>query len=314
MRLSNIKKALDAAPIGQATLSVAPLQGQPLLQVSNIRGFKAFLDSVDAIPALASQVSALKDTWVYATNQNHINFPTNDTTYQPTVQAASDLIRSARVLRDTLQELAIVEQQESISVKLPDEYALKDISETLTFLYKAFAQVIAENPINGELIVSGWETGTLWVVLYLKTLAAVKLVADITRAALIVRQEKLKGDWIERQIHSYDIKNELVSTFADAVNAQVKLLVEHESRAIENKSFDAHDNERQERLKQSIRLLADLAYKGVEIFPSLNAPPEIREAFPDPKSIGTVLSTIQQLEDSPGETTSESLQSAPKDT
>jgi hypothetical protein len=314
MRLSLVQKTLDSAPIGEAALSLTPVPNQPSTLISNLHGFKKFLASVDNIPALASQVSFLKNSWAYATQQNQLQFPNTDASYHTIVHAASDLIRSARVLKETLHHVGLSETEECISVKLSNDSGLRNVSDTLTSLNKAIAQVIAESPISGEVVVRGWEIGSLWIVLYLGTIAAVKLVADLVRAALIVRQEKLKGDWIEQQISGYQIKNDLVDNLASAVNAHLKHLVESESRAIEDKTFDTHDNERQERLKESIRILADLTYKGIQIYPSLDAPPEIREIFPDPNAFGTVLSTIQQLENSNPQSASQLPQSPPAST
>lgn len=116
-------------------------------------------------------------------------------------------------------------EAESLSVKLPDTTDLHKIADILADLNKAFAQVIVEPPVNGELTMTGWEIGTLWLILSLKTIAAVGLAANLVRAALIVRQEKFKGDFIAQEVENYKIKNELTSALKDAVIAQVKALV-----------------------------------------------------------------------------------------
>jgi hypothetical protein len=81
MRLSLVQKTLDSAPIGEAALSLTPVPNQPSTLISNLHGFKKFLASVDNIPALASQVSFLKNSWAYATQQNQLQFPNTDASY-----------------------------------------------------------------------------------------------------------------------------------------------------------------------------------------------------------------------------------------
>jgi len=86
-----------------------------------------------------------------------------------------------------------------------------------------------------------------------------------------------------------------VENLEKAQRKLLKQLVDSESRAIEDSFFDSHENERQERIKESIRTLSDLIFKGTEIHPALTTPVEAKEVFP--KYDGLPTSTIKQLED-----------------
>jgi hypothetical protein len=133
----------------------------------------------------------------------------------------------------------------------------------------------------------------------------------VTRAAALLAQETVKWKLVSSQVETLKLKNEAMEQLVDAQKKLLRNLVDSESRAIEDSFFPEHDNERQERLKESIRTISELIFKGAEIHPSLTAPVQAKEVFPKYDELPTTM--IKQLEDKTAEALPESEEpSAPE--
>ena len=207
---------------------------------------------------------------------------------------------------------------------IPGQSDLASIVSILGQLKEGLAQLVAEENIGGELQVERWETGSLLVFLWLKTMAAVELVGKALKGAAIVYQEIQKGrilgqhvDLLKEHVREKKIKNEVAEVLGEAQKQLINQIVEREARVVEDAFFDAHDNERLLRIQNSIRLLADLFDKGTTVYPALEMPKEKRDVFPDLKELGTFLSPLKELKEGDGkkddaaESASDEGQSAP---
>jgi hypothetical protein len=207
---------------------------------------------------------------------------------------------------------------------IPGQSDLASIVSILGQLKEGLAQLVAEENIGGELQVERWETGSLLVFLWLKTMAAVELFGKALKGAAIVYQEIQKGrilgqhvDLLKEHVREKKIKNEVAEVLGEAQKQLINQIVEREARVVEDAFFDAHDNERLLRIQNSIRLLADLFDKGTTVYPALEMPKEKRDVFPDLKELGTFLSPLKELKEGDGkkddaaESASDEGQSAP---
>jgi hypothetical protein len=72
--------------------------------------------------------------------------------------------------------------------------------------------------------------------------------------------------------------------------------VDRESRAVEIEIFNDNQNERLERIKHSVRTLADLFQAGATVSPALSLPQTEQAKFPDVEHLLTVTPPIKQLQ------------------
>lgn len=90
---------------------------------------------------------------------------------------------------------------------------------------EGLAQLVAEENIGGELQVERWETGSLLVFLWLKTMAAVELVGKALKGAAIVYQEIQKGrilgqhvDLLKEHVRERKLRTKLLKCLAKRRN------------------------------------------------------------------------------------------------
>jgi hypothetical protein len=77
------------------------------------------------------------------------------------------------------------------------------------------------------------------------------------------------------------IKNESLEDLKDQQEVLISNLIDSEARYLEGQSFGKHDNDRLERIKNTIRVFSTLIRRGAEVQPSLMAPESVQNLFPD---------------------------------
>src|SRR5438067_13681549 len=109
---------------------------------------------------------------------------------------------------------------------------------------KSLLQLVSEEAIEGEVKVERWETGSLLLFLYLKTMAAVDLVGRALRSAAVVYQEIQKGrilgqhvNLLKEHVREAQIKNDLADVLAEAQEELIRGILDREARAVEDEIF-----------------------------------------------------------------------------
>src|ERR1700736_1134687 len=218
-----------------SVLSEAPFEGTQLGQngavIINLDNFKRFVVSVESVPALKSLVQQVVQSPIYSTVQDELSTP-NSAQAAEIKRIADTLYLGALGLRNALASTLPEVPPESIIVRLPHEPQLSAVVTLLDELEKALEQLVTFPGVDGRVEVSTWEAGSLLVILYLKTLAAVDLVARALRSAAVVFQEIQKGRLIGQHVRGLKIRNETLTDLVDAQKGLLKDLVEREARAV----------------------------------------------------------------------------------
>jgi hypothetical protein len=290
MTLREIHSILSSVAFPEAMLNQ---NGQVL---GNLPRFKKAVSQLSAIPQFQQTVTELQSSPLYSVGAEDVGLGGNATVLK---QKADTLLLGALGLKEALDRTLPNVPPESILVKLPAESDLSSVVGVMERLEKALGQLVTLQDIDGKVEITSWETGSLLIFLFLKSLAAVELVGRALRAAAIVYQEIQKGRLTGQHVRILKVK---VDSLRDVEEAQEKLLqeiVEQQARTVESATFSSHEPERLERLKACVKMLADLLDRGTTVYPALGMPTKAKDQFPDLDRISSVLSQMKQLEDSP---------------
>lgn len=290
MDLRTIKEILERAPVASSRPQLAGTT------VRNLIAFRAMVDAVDEIEPLQPEIEKIRRSPVYSTIQDELDFSSSVDSGK-LYRQGDDFFQMVQALDRIVDAIVRDLPPESITVKLPEVTELAAVVAALGDLQTALSQLVMNEETGGDVKVEGWEKGSLLIFLYLKTLAAIDLVGRALKSAALIYQEMQKGRLMGQQVRHYKIKNETLEDLQNAQATLLKELTEREARAIDTASFKKKDAERLERIKNSLRLLAELMERGTVIYPSLNMPSEQRGLFPDFKQLGNVVTSIKQLED-----------------
>jgi hypothetical protein len=296
MDLITLRRKLDAIPIDAAQLRLVSNN-----QLGNFLAFKNAVNQLALVPPLARFAQEVQSSPVFqmATDQ----FVTDPTGLIQIKQRADALFGAVTILKQILDETTPKLPPETIILTIPPQ---KDLSTTTGYLEefaKSLTPLVFEEGIGGKIEVIHWESGSLLVFIFLGTMTAVGIVARAVSAAAIAYQEIQKGrataqhvDLLKEHVRESKMKNDLAAVIAEAQKERIKDVVEKESRAAELEIFGESQNERLERIKHSVRGLAELFEKGATISPALDMPQEQQAKFPDVEHLLTATPPIKQLE------------------
>lgn len=184
----------------------------------------------------------------------------------------------------------------SVSVKLPTMNNLSDLESFLHEFNTIFNQTLLEDPINSDSKIVSFENGSLWFEIFLGTQLAFSLLAGMAWSAAVVRKKIIEGKIFVETGITMKLKNESINDMKEAQKLLLDQLVEAETNALltHNSLVDATPDFTN-RLRHSIRMLADLIDRGTEIHPSLTAPEEVKNLLPKYDQLDKIISRIEML-------------------
>ena len=298
MRLREIKYVLDTIDIENSVLSFKKNNGTTDLTATNINNFKKFLNIAETLPFFQADVALLRQSELFSTTKDELYLSVEITSQIG--ETSSYIVNAAKALSRVLLSILPEQKENSIHIKFPCSNDFKSIIAFQADFEKAINQVINNDKINGKLNINNWESGSFWVELILLSQAAVSLVARIAWSASVISKKIKESEMLTQQVRSLEIKNESLDDILEKQKLATNLLIEQEVRHLQMEHFDSdEDNELFERLKMATKTFAELIQQGAEVHPSLTAPEQAKNLFPNYKFIESIISQIKLLEDTP---------------
>lgn len=187
-------------------------------------------------------------------------------------------------------------EADGFDIKLPSNMSLSELSKCTKDLDTIFSTC----PIfkdKGTITFSAVDVGSVWLSFAIGSVAAVailKAIAELVDKALIIRSHYLTTREQEENIKRLNLGNEILNTVAETNKTVGNALMKKTCDELAEK-HNINDPEDRERIRHSLNLMTDWMSKGMEIYPSVIAPPETKAVFPPverqalPKSVSALL-------------------------
>lgn len=209
------------------------------------------------------------------------------------VSAMNELKSHTEIIYDTLEEFLKKGTKESVSIKLPISNDLEEIANTMSKLKLALEQSLVNPFVNGHIELIGFDRGSNWIDVGLGSLLALQFLGAMIRLIYESKNKEIELATKREMVRSVKIQNDLKEKFCEAID---KELEEYYSHRVDNllsiAKIDKPEPEYPARLGHSLRLLSELVSKGLEVHPSLIAPKEEIDKFPDPKRLFEVFKSL----------------------
>jgi hypothetical protein len=256
-------------------------------QAADLNAFRSKLVKLNVIPFFIREKAVLMNSPLAQSVTDVVNF---DPPQLVGIFSVAEAIRlGAKALREAISAIVPDGDEQTIVIKLPPAQDLDDVITFLSSLQKALSSNVINDEIKGRVEVKSWQPGSLWLDIGLGSVAAVVLVGSMAWAAAVIYKKWNEARIIRKFVDGLEIKNQTLDTLGTAVEESVALLVESEARNLLAHNFQKQDNHEQvERLKMGIKELANLIDKGAEIHPSLTAPENVQNLFPDFTKLGVI--------------------------
>jgi hypothetical protein len=253
------------------------------------------IEKVKNLGLYVSLISDIEKSIIFSTSQDEIIL--TDTKEDTRLKKGLEVVRSGcqallMVLKDLYQE---EDDESTLYLRMPRIKDLEDLGKKSKLLHTAISQSILDPSIKGNIKVRSYDIGSLWIVITVGSVLAVKLMGGIVWSAAVIRRRKMEFKKFEKHVKSLVIRNESQEDLKDAQKRQLESVLEAEAENLAKQYFKGHDAEKTERIKYSIKLICELMDKGVEIHPALKAPGEIGKLFPDYANLGLIESRIPAL-------------------
>jgi hypothetical protein len=210
---------------------------------------------------------------------------------------SSKIITSIKLLNEFSGE----ESENQLNVKLPDNLSLKDMASMISdldFVFGKchfFVELNDKNSIN----VIRVDSGSIWLILAVAS-AVVVLIGQIVKVAFGISEQYLKQQEFKQRLRVF----KKGASFIEEIDREFKQKISDEIRekadkiVSENMPDSENRNEEINSLYFGIEKLADLMFRGVEIYASLEAPKEVTELFPKQEETLTLAKEILKLKSS----------------
>ncbi|SEL93771.1 hypothetical protein [Parapedobacter koreensis] len=181
-----------------------------------------------------------------------------------------------------------------IQIKLPETKTFDELSKISNELKKSLELPLLDSNTDGRIEILTAESGSIWLMVSVGTVAAVNLVGAICWASAVIRKKMAEARIFEAHAKTLDLKNEALQNLIDAQEQQLKNIVIAEAEAIATNHYDNQAPETIARLKLSLETIADLIERGAKILPS-SKEEDIKKVFPDYSNLALIESTIKQI-------------------
>ena len=295
MRLRRIKQTLEGNMVHLNYKREYLSGNQPGFLYTDITNLKIAIERVKNQGLYVSLISEIETSIIFSTSQDEIIL--TDAKEDTRLKKGLEVVRSGcHALLMILKELYDEKEDDStIYVQMPKIKDLEDLSKKSKNLHNAISQSILDPSIKGTIKVRSYDIGSLWIIITVGSVMAVKLIGGLVWAAAVIRKKKMEFKTFEQHVKCLEIKTESMVDLKDAQKKQLEESLEAEAGNLASQFYKSGNAEKTERLKYSIKLISDLMDKGVEIHPSLNASKEVGNMYPDYTNIRLIESRIHEL-------------------
>lgn len=295
MRLRKIKKTLENNIEHLSYKREYLSGGQPGYLYTDLNNLKSSIEKVKNLGLYESLISEIETSIIYTTSKDEIIL--TDGKEDSRLKKELEIVPcGCHALLMILKELYHEREDDStIYIQMPKIKDLEDLSKKSKILHTAISQSILNPNIKGSIKVKSYDMGSLWIIITVGSVVAVKLIAGIVWAAAVIRKKKKEFKQFEQHVKGLELKSESLEELKQAQKKQLELSLNAEADNLVSQFYKWKEAETTERIKYSIKLISDLMDKGVEIHPALTAPKEVGNLFPDYKNLGLIESRIQEL-------------------
>lgn len=262
------------------------------INLSGLSSIRSAIYEINKLNLFTSLINSLESSAIFTTSYDQLNI---------NFQEANKIVANLNLLKTTITNFLEVlnatlpeEDINSINIKLPHINDFEELSKVSKEIHLGLSQVIFNEEINGQTKIVSVENGSIWFNVFVGA-SAVTLIASLTWASTVIYKKMQEAKMLNEQVRGLKVKNDSLEDILEAQKIETDLIIQAEAEFIASEYFKKNVPENIERIKKSISTFAELIAKGAEIHPSLVAPENVSNLFPDPTKLIGLESKIKKL-------------------
>ncbi|WP_138481697.1 hypothetical protein [Dyadobacter bucti] len=293
--LSAIKDALSKINIDDLQIQYDKVTKGQLTKTrfSNLNHFKQAIDSIESLGLRFHFINLLKESEVYLTNYD--SFSVEGLSGQGIIDSSYMLHSQIASILDFLNQTIKADPPEAIRIKIPESDDFQEMAVHLNDFKKAISIPILHPDVNGQVKILRGEPGSVLLVVWLGTLKACKMVAELCWSTMVIIQKKEEIERYKEHTRTLELENDYKEAILRAQQKQLDKFTEIEITGILDREDITPNPEYIQTLKMSINTLDHLFRKGAEIQPALGAPQDVIKQFPKMEKMYQIESKVKQI-------------------
>lgn len=273
------------------------------LNSNNLRNLIKFKNLIETIKEYELTfyyeiIKELERSEIYSTTQDSI------TIYEDSLKT---IFYQGKYIIDSLMSLKMVfsniiptPNENELSIKLPQPTSFESLLKDMTKIEKQLSIVVNDEDIQSYIQLGKWEHGSFWVDIIIGTSIAVSIIGSITWAAAYIASQINKNKEHTLYLQKIETEVAMLKSIREKQDLYLDKIYENEVLHIQEKHFEnKENNQRNKKIKDTIKLFADIIQRGGEFQPSLISPKSIKESYPDFKDIEHIPSKVPQITEKP---------------
>ncbi|MFD2936276.1 hypothetical protein [Spirosoma flavum] len=194
----------------------------------------------------------------------------------------------------------VIEQSDEfgLTVQLYNVHNLEDFEKTLNQL--KFAIGVPAYDLGGQVELKEVKSGSILLKLLFDAVVGgqiLKVIGSLIQSAIDLKTEYHKSEMAAEQLRTIIAKNDMLELIKQQLKDNYELdKLERAKRIINDNNLPTDKPDLSNTYKSVIETFGALLEKGVDFYPALNAPKEVKEAFPDAKAIKALKEAQKLLE------------------
>lgn len=203
------------------------------------------------------------------------------------------------ILLEALDSIFVpnVPSEDIIRIKLPQVTNFADLEKASSDFKKAIEIPVLHPKLEGKLEILSAEPGSIWLIVSLGSIAALKLVAGTIWAAAVIKKKKHEAKIFEEHAKTLNLKNEMLATLVQAQKEAINTETKKEASALSSEFSLEEDPEYLEKLKLSMNILGEFLERGAKFYPGLSSSEEVSNLFPKYDELDKIESRIKLLKE-----------------
>lgn len=294
-KLKEIREALyEAMPLIEIHAEAIKTNSGGKVSISNLINLRKGIELLDNFKLFVEIIDTLKSSVIFKNNDDNVVVTPSDSIHiSGEIEVLFILTKN---LYRTIIEIMPIEDINSVNIRFPDLDDFDDLSKYSKQFHYALTQVLLLPDIGATTEIKTVSPGSIWVNVLIGSSLGLGVVASLTWAAYVIMKKRQEVKMFEEHYRTLEIKNNGLKDVQEAQKKLIDLAIEAEARYISSEHFKTNEPENIERIKNSVSTLAELLQKGAEIHPSLVAPEQVTNLFPNPTKLIGLESRIKKIE------------------
>lgn len=215
----------------------------------------------------------------------------------------NDIKTSVSEIITFLEQAGFDKNQSGFDIKMPPTDDFNEFAKNISMLQKVL-QLCPYLNIDGETIkIDSVDIGSVWLkfaVIATSTSIILGNLATLTDKCVKIRSHNITCKQQEEQYRAMGLKNEALQNLIDVNKQASDVLFNNTIKELELELEDKENplsEEDRKRVELSVKQLCELMDKGLEIYASIDAPREIKDAFPTSDEMKLLSSSKDLLTD-----------------